>query len=196
MLVAALALLVGCGTAPEAIAPTVVVPTAQATIVPPTKIPEPTEAPTTALQTTAATRPAGPGLGISRAEIQARFEATPFNMVFTEVEPVEGRATVEGTSGTKGITIALYGPPEDVQEAQAQITVGDQGAPSADAARYMIALLEVTAPNISNPTAWLKTHLDQAIKGESGTTIEGDRTIMFILAPEIKFMLMSVQRVP
>lgn len=187
--------LVSCGSAPEAAAPTAapVLPTVAPTDAPkPTSVP--TEAPKPTIQPTA--KPiTGAGLGITRAELQAKFEGAPFNVVFSDASDAKGPA-VRGTSPTKGIEVLLRGPAEDVQEAQIQATIGDQGAPAADILRHMIALLEVAAPEINEPTIWLKPHLDQALSTGSDVAIEGKRIVTLLFAREINYLLLSVQPAP
>lgn len=157
--------LVGCGAAPAAApAPTIVAPTL---------------APT-----------AAPGLGITRAAVQARFAGAPFHATFADDGPV-----VRGTSPLK-INVLLRGPAENLTEAQVSATVGDNGAASGDILRAMIALLEVAAPQITNPTEWLQPHLTAALKTGGDTAIEGDRTILLLSVPEAKLLSLSVQPRP
>lgn len=187
--------LAACGSTPAAqeaptAPPATVVPTAAPSPIPSSTVaPSPPPAPTLAPSASA-------GLGISRAVLQSKFEGAPFMMTFQNAPDRDGAPVVRGISSTKGITIELIGPAENVQEAQVQITVGNKGASSHDAVLHMLAMLEVTTPSIKNPTEWLAPRLDKALETRTDTTIEGGRTITIITAPEISYILLSVLPAP
>lgn len=165
-------------------------PTATVTVQPTS-----TTRPTVTVQPTATAKPlakVADGLGISRAVIQEQFERSPFNFTFIEEPADDGTPGVTGTSATKGIKIRLTGSPENVQEAQVQVTVGAQGATSEAAVQHMVKLLEVAAPEIDNPVVWLNPRLEKAIKEKTDVALEGNRMISIITAQEINFILLSV----
>jgi hypothetical protein len=60
----------------------------------------------------------------------------------------------------------------------------------------MIALLEITAPQIDNPTLWLKPHLDEALDSGTAVGVSGGRTVMLIVVTKIKYMQLSVRSAP
>jgi hypothetical protein len=202
--------LAGCGASPAS-APATVVPAAVAPTLAPTAAPVPTLAPTeaptaapsdapsaipkptSAPKPTAAPKPAasGPGLGISRAVLQSKFEGDPFNVTFADDPEAKDEPAVKGTSKAKGVTVHLRGAPENVQEAQIQ-AVFDEGATSDDTLRHMIALLEVAAPGIKNPTVWLEPHLNKALTSTTDTAIEGGRTITIIATQKPTIIILSV----
>ena len=189
-------LVVGCGGTPQVTTTDQAFSTIEAGLA---TIQAPTTAPPTTVSVTAAPRPAtkpSTGLGLPRDFIQSHFETAPYSITFKDAPATNGEATVEGTSDVKGVKIVLLGPPENVREAQVQATVGSQGASSEDALRHMIALLEVAAPGISNPTLWLQPHLDKALDEKTDVAIEGNRMITIIAAQETGLIILSVQRAP
>jgi hypothetical protein len=187
ILLAAALVLAGCGEAPTVAAPTPL---------PATSAPVPTQAPTQSaiIPTAVSTTPivlAKTELG-PRAVIQSYFERAPFSFTFANEVATDHGPAVRGKSKIGGIEIILTGPPNDITEAQMQIML-NQGASSSDAVRHMVALLEVAAPGISDPTTWLAPHLDRALKEGTDAAIDGDRTIMIIFSQDLKLILLSVQ---
>lgn len=176
IVLSSLALLVACGGAAPSTADQAV-----ATIG--ASVQQPTTAPTVAANLS--------GLGLTRAEVQAKFEGAPFNTTFKDAPADEDGPVVRGTSVTK-VDVILHGPAGNIHQAQISALIGDQQATSGDVLRAMIALLEVAAPKIKNPTDWLVPHLDTAIKTGGDTAIEADRTIMLIVTKQPPIIILSV----
>lgn len=186
-----LGLLGGCGAAATPVA--TLLPTSIPTDAPrPTAVPKPTDAPkpTAAPQPTAAA--VLPGLGLTRAAAQAKFEVAPFNFAFKDDPTVAQGPAVRGSASAKGPEVILRGPAENIVEAEVSAILDDQHASADEALRAMIALLEVAAPAIDQPIIWLRPHLDAAFKTGTDTAIEGDRKIVLIAEPTNKILIMGI----
>jgi hypothetical protein len=167
-----------CGPSPEQIA-TQTATAATAMAASWTKTPTPTETPTatatptftptaTATQTPTATAtptPAPIGLGVTRAEVQAAFEA--LGLVFDPPEIKDGQPSVTGqyvrnTAGKEiAVLVTLTGPAENLQEAFVGIVLPlkpPAGAQS-EIASYMTDLLKATVPQWKEGGDWINTNL-------------------------------------
>jgi hypothetical protein len=118
------------------------------------------------------------GLGITRSDVQSRFEAVGFN--FKDSPLSDGRSRTEGQMGTS--SIELIGSPNNLEEATLVILPSSNQSQNEINAVYTYALAEIVSPNWIGKDDWLINNTKPS-EGEASTVQNGQLITLRISKP-------------
>jgi hypothetical protein len=144
---------------------------------------------------------ARPGLGVSRAALQAVFARQEFAFAFVEPHERRGVLRMTGTVPGKLMVLDLVGPPGDLTEVVLIV-----GRPSTDALappaaskvlaenmRYLRAVLRHTMPDWKDGVKWLNTQLQRSDERLEVGLRKGHREIVLLGVNRLSMVLLSIR---
>jgi hypothetical protein len=144
---------------------------------------------------------AAPGLGVSRAALQAVFAGREFAFTFDVSQDRRGVPLVSGTVPGKLIALILVGPPEDLTEVTLMLGVPstDPLAPPAAPAvlaenvRYLRSTLQHALPDWKEGLKWLNTQLQSSDERVEVGIRQRHREIVLLAVNHWSVVLLSIR---
>jgi hypothetical protein len=144
---------------------------------------------------------APPGLGVSRAALQAVFGRQELGFTFMAPDDRKGVPRVMGTVPDKLVALALVGPPEDLIEVTLMVGVPstDPLAPPndpkavAENATYLRVVLQHAMPDWKDGVKWLNTQLQGSAERVDGGLRKGHRDIVLLAVNHWSMALLSIR---
>ncbi|MFQ5856106.1 MAG: hypothetical protein ACE5LU_10725 [Anaerolineae bacterium] len=153
--------------------------------------------PATATEISTLPRPTtGDGLGVARTTVQSMFESKDEGFQFEPAFSANGQPRAIGRAEKSPILIELIGPPDNLVSVSITVPMPDAAADAAaKGVEYMLALLEVVAPDWEQGSDWLFANLlTVAEMGEVRTTHENLRIVLqHIEGFEMNFLTIEAQ---
>jgi hypothetical protein len=144
---------------------------------------------------------ARPGLGVSRAALQAVFAQQEFGFAFVEPHDRRGILRMTGNVPGKLMVLDLIGPPGDLTEVVLIV-----GRPSTDALvppaaskvpaenmRYLRAVLRHAMPDWKDGVKWLNTQLQRSDERLEAGLRKGHREVVLLGVNRLTMVLLSIR---
>jgi hypothetical protein len=144
---------------------------------------------------------ARPGLGVSRAAMQAIFARQAFAFRFEAPQERHGAPRVTATVPGKLIVLNLVGPPDNLTEVTLTVGVPSSNplappaAPEALAenAKYLRAVLQQAMPDWKDGVKWLNTQLQRSGERLEVGLRKGHREIVLLAVNHLSMVLLSIR---